>query len=84
MTTLFDVKLYGRFIEIQNKLRSEKLYTANKGSRFLQTGLAMKIMYELSSILEERQKQSPHLKKLFFFENRHPFSHGTRVIRLVK
>ena len=49
MTTLFDARLYGRFRETKNNLRSEKLHTANQDPnfKFLETALVMKTMYGL-------------------------------------
>ena len=35
MTTVFHVRTYDRFIEIQNKLRRKKLDGTNQGSNFL-------------------------------------------------
>ena len=35
MTTVFHVRSYGRFMEIQSKLSRKKLHTSNQGSNFL-------------------------------------------------
>ena len=35
MTTVLHAWVYGRFIQIQNKLRRKKLHRTNQGSNFL-------------------------------------------------
>ena len=69
MTTVFHTWLYGKFIEIQNNLRRKKLQRANQGSIFLKAILAIEIMSEPQSSLEEKVKPSI-LKDDFFLKNR--------------
>ena len=67
MTTLFHARLYGKLTEIKNTYRSEKLRTLNP--------ISWKQLYQQrqsinSSLYQQLESQSQHLKNYFFFKNR--------------
>ena len=68
MTTVFHARPYGGFIEIKSHLRKKTLYKINQDSNFLSTYL-QKRQCE-NPIKFEREKQSQHLKRLFFVKIR--------------
>ena len=53
MTTVFQARLFGRFIEIKNKLKRGKLHRTNQGSNFL--GRVTDNVRVTMQIREERQ-----------------------------
>ena len=58
MATVFHVWLYGRFSEIQSNLRRKKLHRTNQDLIFFEEFLAIKVMYEPQSNLEEKVNSS--------------------------
>ena len=74
MATVFHAWLYGRFIEIQSKLRRKKLYRTNEGSNFL--GGSFRNRDNVRTPFQfRRESQSSILKDDFPQEQTHPFSH---------
>ena len=61
MPTVFHVRLYGRFKEIQNNLRRKKLDRANQGPNFLRGSFSNRDNVR-ALIQIRRERQTQHLK----------------------
>ena len=62
MATVFHVWPYGRFIEIQNRLRGTKLHTANQSSNFLWGNFSNRDNVR-APMQFRRESQPQHLKR---------------------
>ena len=85
MTTVFDASQYGRFKEIQSKLKRNKFHRTNQGSNFLGDIFCNRDNVR-APIQFGGESQTQHLKRRFLLKNRpiHFQVNSTNVIRLVK
>ena len=74
MTTAFHARPYGRFIEIRRILGERNLIEQVKAPIFLKAVLAIEIIQEPQSNLEEKDSPST-FRADFPLEQNHPFSH---------
>ena len=69
IATVYYVRPYGRFIEINSHLRGKKLHRTNQGFSFLGGSFSNRDNVR-ASIPCRRERHSYHLKRLFFFNKR--------------
>ena len=84
MTTVFQVRSYGRFVERKSKVRRKKLHRINQGSNFPRGSFGSADNVRVS-IQFRRRRQSQHLQRQFSIKIRpiYFYINSTTVIRPV-
>ena len=85
MTTVFHVRPYGKIVETQSNLWRKQSHRMNQVTNFGRTSFCNRA-YIRASIQFRRERQSQHLKRCFFINNRPVDFHisSTSFIRLIK